>query len=97
MRETLPYMMKVLESDAFQEVKAIVIAVEHRAVIDHDVEQIDLLDTMLNAIYFHAAKCENDEDVEACIKRLEDLLDNIRPQMQDAMEINVEDKNKVYH
>lgn len=96
MKETMPYMMKVMQSDAFQEVKAIVIAVEHRAVIDRDVEQIDLLDTMLNAIYFHAAKCENDEDVEACIKRLEELIENIKPQMQDITEIEVDD-NKVYH
>ena len=92
----MPYMMKVMQSDAFQEVKAIVIAVEHRAVIDRDVEQIDFLDTMLNAIYFHAAKCENDEDVEACIRRLEELIENIKPQMQDVTEIEV-DNNKVYH
>lgn len=87
MKEIMPYMMKVLESDTFQEVKAIVMAVEHRCVIDRDVEQIELMDTMLNAIYYCAAKCENDEDVEVCIGLLKELLKNVRPYLQDVTDL----------
>lgn len=84
----MPFMMKVLESEAFQDVKAIVMAVEHRAVIDKDIMQIELMDTMLSAIYCSAAKCENDDDVEVCIGRLQELLENIKPYLQDVMEVD---------
>ena len=98
MRETMPYMMKVMESDAFQELKAITIALEHRCVIDRDIDHLDTLDTLLNAIYYQAAKCENDEDVEKCIEDITRLLDSTKAQMQDVTdEIDAVSTNKVYH
>lgn len=101
MKETMPYMMKVMESDAFQELKAITIALEHRCVIDRDIDHLDTLDTLLNAIYYQAAKCENDNDVEKCIEDITRLLDSTKAQMQDAMEEELEaasnEVNKVYH
>ena len=99
MRETMPYMMKVMESDAFQELKAITIALEHRCVIDRDIDHLDTLDTLLNAIYYQAAKCENDEDVERCIEDITRLLDSTKAQMQDVTEdeIDAVSNDKVYH
>ena len=97
----MPYMMKVMESDAFQELKAITIALEHRCVIDRDVDHLDTLDTLLNAIYYQAAKCENDEDVENCIRDITRLLDSTKAQMQDVTEEEFDaantEVNKVYH
>lgn len=97
----MPYMMKVIESDAFQELKAVVVALEHRCVMDRDIEHLETLDTLLNAIYYQAAKCEDDADVEKCIEDINRLLDSMKVQMQevDEDEINAasNEVNKVYH
>ena len=97
----MKYMLEVLQHDAFQELKAIIISLEHRAVIDRDLDHLDILDGLLDTIYCEAAQCDEDAEVSKVIADVEGLLKHLKEQLipADEDEINAASNeiNKVYH